>query len=72
MQDRAAASGHRVDHHHRRAHPHTGDFRLERTFIIAVKMADVGRCTAHVEADDLVVTCHAGGFDRANNTARWP
>jgi hypothetical protein len=29
MQDRAAAGGHRVDAHHRRAHAHAGDLGLE-------------------------------------------
>ena len=29
MQDRAAAGGHRVDQHHRRAHAHAGDLGLE-------------------------------------------
>ncbi len=54
MQDRTAAGGDGVDQHHRRAHAHAGDFRLEGALVLAVEMRHVGRGAAHVEADEAV------------------
>ena len=54
MQDRAAARRDRVDAHHRRAHAHAGDLRVEGALVFAVIVGDVGRGAAHVEADHLV------------------
>ena len=52
-EDRAAARGHGVDAHHRRAHAHAGHLRLERALELAGEVRHVGRRTAHVEADDV-------------------
>ena len=53
MQDRAAARGHGMDQHHRRAHAHAGDLGLERALVLAIEVRDVGRGAAHVEADQM-------------------
>ena len=50
--DRAAAGGHGVDLHHRRAHPHARDLGVEGALEGAGIVGDVGRGAAHVEADD--------------------
>jgi hypothetical protein len=42
-QDRAAARGHGVDAHHRRAHAHAGHLGLEGALELAGVVADVGR-----------------------------
>ena len=64
MQDRAAARGDRVDAHHRRAHPDAGDLGLERAFVLAIEMRDVGGRAAHVEADHAI---EAGALARARH-----
>ena len=69
VQDRAAAGGDGVDAHHRRAHAHPGNQRLERALEFAVVVGDVGRGAAHVEADDLVVAGQAGGAHRPDHAA---
>jgi hypothetical protein len=58
MQNRAAAGRHRVDRHHRRAHPHAGHLGLEGALELAGVECHVGRGAAHVEGDDLI---EAGG-----------
>ena len=70
MEDRAAARRDGVDLHHRRAHAHPGDQGLEGAFVLAVVMRNVGRCAAHVEADDLVVARHRRRPDGADDAAR--
>ncbi len=70
MQDRAAARGHGMDAHHRRAHPHARDFRLEGALQFAVVMANIGGGAAHVEADDLVEAGDARRLHRADDAAR--
>ncbi len=69
MQDRAAARRHRVDQHHRRAHPHAGNLGLETALIGAVVAADIGRCAAHVEADDAIEARHSRRTCRADHAA---
>ena len=61
MQDRAAACRYGVDQHHRRAHAHAGNLRLEGALVFAGKMRDVGGGAAHVEADELAKTRLAPG-----------
>ena len=70
VEDRAAAGRHRVDLHHRRAHTHPRDQRLERSLVLAVVVRDVGRGTTHVERDDLFVAGHGGGANRADDATR--
>ncbi len=65
VQDRAAAGGDRVDRHHRRAHAHAGDLRLERALELTRVVRDVGRGAAHVEADDAL---EPGSERRAHRT----
>ena len=67
--DRAAARRHRVDLHHRRAHAHAGDHRLEGPLVLAGVVRDVGRGAAHVEADDLVEARHRRGAHHADDAA---
>ena len=59
MQDRAAAGGHCVNAHHRRAQPYTGNLRVEDPLEFTGKVRDVGGGAAHVEADDPI---EAGGL----------
>nr|CAD6595171.1 hypothetical protein RFYW14_00002 [Pseudorhizobium flavum] len=54
VEDGAAARGNGVDGHHRRAHPNTGNFRLEGPLQLAIVVGDVRRRAAHVEADHAV------------------
>ena len=70
MQDRAAASRYGMNKHHRRAHAHTGDFGLERAFVLASKMRHVGRGTAHVEADEPGETRSPAGLRHADDAGR--
>ena len=42
-----------MNEHHRGAHAHAGNLGLERAFVLAVEVRDVGRRTAHVEADQV-------------------
>ena len=69
MQDRAAARRHSVDAHHRRAHAHARDLRVEGALIFAVVMRDVGRGAAHVEADHLVEARKPCCLDHADDAA---
>ena len=50
--DRAATGRDRMHAQHRHREAHARDLRLERTLVGAGEMRDVGRRTAHVEADD--------------------
>ena len=54
MQHRTATGRHGVDRHHGRTDAHAGHRRLERPLERAVVERHVGRCAAHVEADDPV------------------
>ena len=65
-----AARGHRMNIHHRRAHPHTGYLRLEAALILAVVMAHVRGGAAHIKADQFVKTVHCGGAGHAYDSAR--
>ena len=58
--ERAAAGRDRVDAHHRRADAHARHLRLEGPFERAVIVRDVGRGTAHVEADHAREAGHLG------------
>ena len=58
-----------MDHHHGRAHAHTGDERLECAFVFAVIMRDVRGCTAHVEGNNVIKSGLCGGLDRADDPA---
>ena len=69
MQDRAAAGGDRMDQHHRRAHAHARDFRLEGALVFAVEMRDVGRGAAHVEADEAIEAGLPSGLRHADHAA---
>ena len=69
MQDRAAAGGHRMDQHHRRAHAHPGNFRLERALVLAVEMGDVSRGAAHVETDQVFEPGSAARFRHPHHAA---
>ena len=53
VQDRAATCRHGVNEHHRGAHAHAGNLGLERAFVLAVEVRDVGGGAAHVEADEV-------------------
>ena len=69
MQDRAAAGGDRVDEHHRRAHAHAGDFGFEGALVFAVKVRDIGRGAAHVEADQVLEAGLSAGLRHADHAA---
>ncbi len=69
MQHRAAAGRDGVDEHHRRAHPHAGDFGFERALVFAVVVRHVGRGAAHVEADQLLEARLAAGLGHADHAA---
>ncbi len=70
LQDRAAAGGHRVDAHHRRAHAHAGHLGFERALEFAREVADVGGRAAHVEADHSLVPTGHRGAHHADDAAR--
>jgi hypothetical protein len=72
MQDRSAARGHGMDAHHRRAHAHPRDQRLESTLQLARIVRDVGRGPAHVEPDDFFEARGERRPHRADDTARRP
>jgi hypothetical protein len=65
--DRAAAGRDRVDAHHRRGEPHTGDLGDEGPLVLARVVRDVRRRAAHVEADDLVEAREPRNFDGADD-----
>ena len=67
--DRAAARGHGVDAHHRRAQPDARDLGDERALVLAGVVGDVGRRAAHVEADDAVEAGEPRHLDRADDAA---
>ncbi len=69
MQDRAAAGRDRVNAHHRRAHAHARDLGLEGALIFAVKVRDIGRGAAHVEADDAREARFARGLRHRHHAA---
>ena len=60
MQDRASAGGDRVDEHHRRAHTYAGDLGFECALVFAIKVRNIRRRAAHVEADEMVEARLAG------------
>ena len=72
VQNGAAARGHRVYAHHRRAHAHARDLRLECPLELAGEVRDIGRRAAHVESDDALESGGAGGSHGADHTARRP
>ena len=67
--DRAPARGHRVDLHHRRPDAHARDLGVEGALEGAGVVGDVGRGTAHVEADDAVEPGERRGLGRAHDAA---
>lgn len=69
MQDGAAACCNRVDQHHWCAYANTGHFSFEGTFIFTIKMRDVRRGAAHVEADDFQEASRFAGTGEADDTA---
>ena len=71
-EDRAATGRHRMDVHHRRAHPHPGDLGLEAALIGAGVMAHVRAGAAHVEADEPLVPGRLGRAYHADDPARRP
>ena len=70
--DRPAAGRHRVNIHHRRAHPHARDFGFETAFVFAGEMADIGAGAAHVKADQPVEPGLLRGLDHADDAPRGP
>ena len=68
-QHRAAARGHGVDAHHRRAHAHPGHQGLEAAFERPVVMGDVRAGAAHVKADQPGVAAHGRGAGHADHPA---
>ena len=68
--DRPAASGNRMNIHHRGTHPDACHLGLERPFVIARIVADIGRRAAHVKADQLAETGGLAGFDHADDPPR--
>ena len=58
-----------MDIHHRHAHTDTSDLGFVDTLVLAIKMADIRRRTAHIETDDLVESFSGAGCYRADNTA---
>ena len=77
MQDGAAAGGHGVNQHHRRAQPHPGHFGFKGAleFAIAeraVVVADVRGSAAHVKADDPLETRRRRHPGHAHHAARRP
>src|SRR6478672_2482005 len=69
MQDRTAAGGDRMDEHHRSAHAHAGNLCFECPLILAVEMRNVGRRSAHVEADETIETRLTSGFRHADDAS---
>ena len=59
-----------MDLHHRRAHAHARDLRLEGALELAVEMRDVGRSAAHVEADDALEAGADAGARHRHHAAR--
>ena len=55
--------------HHRRAHAHARDLRLEDTLVGAVVVSDVGGGAPHVEGDDLALARGFGRLHRADDAA---
>jgi hypothetical protein len=70
MQNGAATGRHRVDRHHRRAHPHAGDLGFEGALETAGIQRHIGRGAAHVEADDRAQTGHLGSARGPDDPAR--
>ncbi|MCY1309723.1 hypothetical protein D9M70_598460 [compost metagenome] len=58
-----------MDQHHRRTHPHAGDFRLEGALVFAVEMRNVRGCAAHVETDDPVEAGRFTGLGETDDAA---
>ena len=69
-QPRAAARRHRVDRHHRRAHPHARHLGFEGALELPRIERHIRAGAAHVEADDAVEARHGGGARRADDAAR--
>ena len=70
--DGAAASGNRVNVHHRRSHPHTRHFGLETALIGPSVVADIGRGAAHVKADQPDESCRLCCLDHADDPPSRP
>ncbi len=72
MENGAAARRDRMDRHHRRADAHASDLRIECALKCPCIKRDIGRCAAHIEADDVFEAgsrrC-AGGADDAAGRA---
>jgi len=68
--DGTAAGCDRVNVHHRRSHAHPRDFGLEGPLVFAGIVTDVGRRTAHVEADHAIVSCGPRAQGHADDAAR--
>jgi hypothetical protein len=56
-----------VDAHHRRTDAHACHFGVKGALIGAIEMADISGGAAHVEADDLIKSCHLGGLHSADH-----
>ena len=72
MQERPAARRHGMNEHHRGAHAHAGNLGLERAFVLAVEVRDVGRGAAHVEADQVREARLASALRHADHAGGRP
>ena len=70
MQDGAAACRDGVNGHHGRAHAHAGDLGFEFALQLSGIVRYVGRCPAHVEADDFAEAGCLRGAHHADYAAR--
>ena len=70
--DGAAAGRDGVNVHHRRPHAHARDLGLEDALVFSGEMADVGRRTAHVEADHATVSRGPRAHGHADDAAAGP
>ena len=61
-----------MDAHHRRTQAHAGDLGDKCALVFAGVVRHVGRCAAHVEADDRVESGEPRHFDRADDTSCRP
>ena len=68
--DRTATGRDGMDLHHRRANARACDQALVGKLELASIMRDVGRCPAHVEADQALALVGSAGRDHADHPAR--
>ncbi len=72
--NRSASSPGGVNVKHGHAYRHTGNHRLARQLRASggrIGEEDIGRCAAHIEADDALEAGPASHLAGADDTARW-